>query len=250
MWDVPSFYSEKYNVLIQRESGQGQPYYHAAWGVDERRSCVDKNCSNVAHIDWWRVVEEVEDRVGAPVFEVSGAEEYVAPSSYLPDPGREQEEFERGKQALEPDDWRRWWYNGYGDNMSNIDLAERAEKLAWRDTSDSHWDGPTDGSDKSNWAATVSRHRDSDPLAVSNYVVIYQDMIQRFPEDVEDHRFSHFAVGWIDHLFVRIYDANGEFTPAFDAIIEWEQRLSDYPVADEEHFSETEMKMGYDPEDY
>ena len=120
------------------------------------------------------------------------------------------------------------------------DLEQRAAELAWRDTVDSYWEGPSDGSDKSAWAMTISKHRDSGLLDESNYEVISADMKKRFPDDVEDVRFSHWAVGWVDHLFVRIRDANGAFTPAFEAIVEWEQELADYPVADEEHYSDLE----------
>lgn len=175
---------------------------------------------------------------------------HVAPSEYQPpreflSPTREQEEEERLRRAAAAPDvpeTRKWWYMGYGGTMSEKELKKRAEDLAWRDTRDSYWEGPSDGSDKSNWAMTVSKHRDSGLLDESNYEVISEDMRTRFPDDVEDVRFSHWAVGWVDHLFVRIHDANGEFTPAFDAIVDWEQQLSDYPVADEDHYSNLEYE--------
>jgi len=143
--------------------------------------------------------------------------------------------------------WSRGYYQGYGGNMS--DIERRAEELAWRNTRDSIWEGPEDDSDPANWALTVSRSRDSDPLGVSNFEVISEDILRRFPDDAEVHRFRHWAVGWVDHLFVRIRDDRGNITPAFEAIVEWEEQLSDYPVADEEHLSETEQEMGYDPEE-
>lgn len=128
--------------------------------------------------------------------------------------------------------------------MTKSEMRKRAEELAWRDTADSYWEGPEDGSDKGDWAVTISKHRDSDALQVSNYNVISRDMISRFEDDVEEHSFSHWAVGWVEHLFVRIHDEGGEFTPAFVAIMEWEERLEEYPIADEDDYSETEMEMG------
>jgi hypothetical protein len=321
---------------------------------------------NLWNYAWWDAVDNF--------FYWPEATEYKAPSSYLPDPGREQEEFEREKRALKPNDWRRWWYmgygqagdvpsrvrqvcedmlvkamqayyhelvaewkagleegtwgedwivgqwtdvleklkvgdrwqieefvrymddeeltyslcfhalmidrvgkqnideyspedwktigsymasiwdqlggsqefKGYGGNMSNGDLAQKAQEWAWHDSRDQHWDGPTDGSDKENWAQTVSMNRDSDLMEQSNFNTISYDMETRFPDDVEQHRFGHWAVGHIDHLFVRIYDANGEYTPAFDAIVEWEQRLADYPVADEDDYSRMELEATFD----
>jgi len=137
--------------------------------------------------------------------------------------------------------------NGLGGEDMD-DIEQRAEQLAWRDTRDSFWEGPMDESDRTNWAATIAQHRDSDPLAVSNYRVISRDLESKFPDDVEEHRFSHWAVGWMDHLFVRIRDDQGNFTPAFLRVIEWEEELENYPVANEEDLGEVEMEMGYDPD--
>jgi hypothetical protein len=69
-------------------------------------------------------------------------------------------------------------------------------------------------------------------------------MLERFPDDVEAHTFRHWAVGWVDHLFVRIHDERGEITPAFASIMEWEERLEEYPVADDDDYSETALEMG------
>lgn len=92
------------------------------------------------------------------------------------------------------------------------------------------------------WAITISVHRDSGLLDQSNYAVIKKDMEERFPNDVSDERFNHWAVGWVDHLLVRMLDGKGNVTPAGIAILEWQDRLSDYPVADESDYSERETE--------
>lgn len=103
----------------------------------------------------------------------------------------------------------------------------------------------------------LSRHRDSDVLGVSNWVTIQNDMVDRFPDDVEVMGSSHWAVGWCDELFVRVRDDEGNFTPAFEAYYEWYEKLASYPVADEDDLCEREaadvrdtLKSCYDvPED-
>ena len=131
--------------------------------------------------------------------------------------------------------------------MTSAELKRAAEERVWHDTPDSVWDGPYDDSDPSTWAVIISYHRDSDPLEVSNYRVISKDLEERFPDDVEQHHFRHWAVGWIDHLFVRAYDQNGKITPAFKAAMEWLEALQEYPVADEMDLAEVELEMGYEP---
>jgi hypothetical protein len=99
---------------------------------------------------------------------------------------------------------------------------------------------PQDGTDPSQWAATVGRHRDSTLLEESNWAVVTADMQKRFPDDTEIVRFGHWGVGWVEELFVRIWDASGEITPAFQAAAEWRGALEGYPVANDEHYSQME----------
>lgn len=92
------------------------------------------------------------------------------------------------------------------------------------------------------WAFTISVHRDSGSLDRSNYRTIARDMETRFPGDVETVHAGHWAVGWIDHLAVRMLDDAGEVTRAGIAALEWADALSSYPVADELDLSEVESQ--------
>lgn len=86
------------------------------------------------------------------------------------------------------------------------------------------------------WYATgVSRTRDSDPLEESNWQVVSEDLQERFPESFDVHHFGHWACGWYDRLYVRADDAF-----AIRALQEWSDALSDYPIANEEHYSALE----------
>ena len=108
-------------------------------------------------------------------------------------------------------------------------------------------------------AFTFSVHRDSDALERSNWRVITKDLTQRFQDDCRITRARHWAVGWIEHLVVRVLtpgtdvdawwrearkpvderamDLQACFTPAYEAAMEWKHKLERYPVADEDDYS-------------
>lgn len=88
------------------------------------------------------------------------------------------------------------------------------------------------------WAASVTR--DSGALERSNWQVITADMLARFPTDCAVERFSHWACGHIDKLAVRCFDDDGKETDAGQAVVEWHEKLADYPVACEDHWSALE----------
>jgi hypothetical protein len=96
------------------------------------------------------------------------------------------------------------------------------------------------------WAMTFSRNRDSGLLEQSNYDVIKEDLEKKFPKDVSDERFTHFAVGWIDQLLVRMLDKNGKVTKAGIAALEWKDRLERYPVASDEDYSRRQLEAALD----
>jgi len=90
------------------------------------------------------------------------------------------------------------------------------------------------------WGFTISQNRDSGPMERSNWEVITEDMEKRFPKNVEIVHSSHWAVGWVEQLAVRMLDKRGKVTKAGKAILDWKESLENYPVADEEHFSDLE----------
>jgi hypothetical protein len=88
--------------------------------------------------------------------------------------------------------------------------------------------------EREGWLIVLSQHRDSDALERSNWDVITADMLARFPDDAAIERQNHWAVGWTETLLVR------PGSPALAAAEGWTAKLADYPVADEEAFSELE----------
>lgn len=82
--------------------------------------------------------------------------------------------------------------------------------------------------------------RDSDLLEVSNAAEI-----KRLLEDRTDlegmweiTQLSHWAVGWVDHLAFRVLNDDGTVNePMVEFWMEIEEKLSDYPVLDEDDYS-------------
>lgn len=85
--------------------------------------------------------------------------------------------------------------------------------------------------DRTGWLIVLGQHRDSDALERSNWEVISDDLMTRYPDDVAIERFSNWAVGWSESLLVR------PGSPALGAAKTWHDKLAQYPVADEDHYS-------------
>lgn len=94
----------------------------------------------------------------------------------------------------------------------------------------------------------IAQTRDSDILDVSNFRSIYNDLKKIADSNniecgVEILRFGHWACGWVEYLVI----------PKNDILVqETEQilnKLDDYPVFDEDLYSEYLYEEGYPEED-
>lgn len=85
------------------------------------------------------------------------------------------------------------------------------------------------------YALPFSTHRDANTLTRSNWRVIHEDLTGRFPDSVESHSFGHWAVGWVERLYVR-RDAD----EAIAAAGEWIDTLESSGIADKSDLSELE----------
>lgn len=94
------------------------------------------------------------------------------------------------------------------------------------------------------WAFTFSRHRDSDSIQIDNFRVVVETMEEEFPDDFEIVSCSHWAVGWIDHLAVRMLDDEGKVTDAGLRVLEFKYAVEDYPLLDEMGHSERYFRCG------
>jgi hypothetical protein len=94
------------------------------------------------------------------------------------------------------------------------------------------------------WAIFYTSHRDSGLLDQSNSAVIEKAM-EPFTEDddpdVVNESHNHWAVGHIDGFSVRVF-RNGEVTQAFETYHELSERMAEYPVLDEDDYSQREFE--------
>jgi hypothetical protein len=116
-----------------------------------------------------------------------------------------------------------------------------------------YWMGkPWDG-----WFVGISRHRDSDTLTRSNYEVFFNALLKIPASYVDDTinggspfcgsdtwnetptiyevNESHWAVGWIE--WIAIHGSNSAALKLADEML---SEMKDYPVLDEDHWSELE----------
>ncbi len=131
------------------------------------------------------------------------------------------------------------------DATADIERAAREAAGNWRSFQCFAWSrGYAELDDPDNWAIVYTHHRDSGLLDESNAEAIAEAM-RPFVEadtenpDVYEEHHSHWAVGWIDGYAIRVF-RDGEITDAFRAWFDLNQQLDDYPVLDEEDYSNRE----------
>lgn len=125
------------------------------------------------------------------------------------------------------------------------DLETAASMAAgnWRKFQSFGWSGERELEDSQNWAIIYTHNRDSGLLEQSNGAEI-EKALEKFTEgdnpDVVFESHGHFACGWVDGFSVRVYSENGVITEAFKAVHELLAKLADYPVLNEEEYSQWE----------
>ena len=89
------------------------------------------------------------------------------------------------------------------------------------------------------WLCVLTRSRDSDLLTESNFETALE-MLGGEGDNVEIHRFGHWACGWWEALAVK------DNTPQAKIAEEIEGNMESYPVLDEEDFSRREDEAAQD----
>jgi hypothetical protein len=130
--------------------------------------------------------------------------------------------------------------------IAEMTLQDAAKEAAgnWQSWTCFVWDRERDLDEPNNWAIIYTHNRDSGFLAQSNADAIEKAM-EPFTDtddpDVGMESHSHWAVGHVDGFSIRVY-RNGEITDAFKAYHELSEQLADYPILDEEDYSERELE--------
>jgi hypothetical protein len=131
--------------------------------------------------------------------------------------------------------------------LGELTLEDAATEAAgnWQNWTCFVWDRERDlVDDPEHWAIVYTHNRDSGLLAQSNADAIEKAM-EPFTDtgdpDVVFESHSHWAVGHVDGFSIRVF-RDGEVTEAFRAYHELSEQLADYPILDEEDYSERELE--------
>lgn len=92
--------------------------------------------------------------------------------------------------------------------------------------------------------------RDSDYIERSNWDYVIKHLSDRFPnEDWVINRASHFLVGWVDELLVKIHNEDDSYTNLFLWMVDLHTRLENYPILDEFKASQYEWDENHPEHD-
>jgi len=102
-----------------------------------------------------------------------------------------------------------------------------------------------DGGEKygKTWAVVQLCGHGAGALALSNFAVISGDLKIHEPAADWEILEALTMFGHLKALGVRLLTEDGQLTSAGLRMVEWYQRLDDYPIADEEHYSNTEQEI-------
>jgi hypothetical protein len=132
-------------------------------------------------------------------------------------------------------------------NWDDADLAERAERAAgnWQKFQCFCWHRQPDNPER--WAILYTHNRDSTLLDQSNAEVIAKELQPFIARgSVIPERHSHWAVGHVSGYAILVFTKGGKITRAFRKWCELQDRLDDYPILDEEDYSQREMDATFE----
>jgi hypothetical protein len=121
------------------------------------------------------------------------------------------------------------------------DLESAAREAAgnWRDFDCFSWHRQHELESPDDWAIVYTHNRDSGLLDQSNAAAI-AEALKPFtkgqdPDVVAEHHTS-WLCGWVDGLSIKVFK-RGRITRAFRTYFDLQQRLNDYPLLDEDDYS-------------
>ncbi|MGD0519590.1 MAG: hypothetical protein ABSA26_18810 [Thermoguttaceae bacterium] len=127
--------------------------------------------------------------------------------------------------------------------IGELKLEDAAQEAAgnWQHFDCFSWHRASELDDPENWAIIYTHHRDSGLIDLSNSEAIAEALKPFLGKDIIAEHHHHWAVGHIDGYSIRVY-RRGHITRAFRAYQKLAQRLTDYPILDEEDYSSREYE--------
>jgi len=130
-------------------------------------------------------------------------------------------------------------------DWSDIEAAAKEMAGNWRKFNCFAWHRGCKLEDAENWAIHYTSNRDSGLLEQSNEAEINK-RLHPFSEgadpDLVFEQHSHWACGYLDGFSIRVYGPDGSITPAFGEFCRIKEALEDYPVLNEEDYSDREYE--------
>lgn len=137
----------------------------------------------------------------------------------------------------------RAWYT----KLVARDVCAAARELAgnWQQFKDFGWNAEP-AVHPEDYAILYLSNRDSDCLEESNAAAILLELSEHSGsiadgDEIEEQSHRHWAVGHVDGIVIRCVNEYGEPTAAFQALYAIAERLDEYPIQDEDDFSEREQ---------
>ncbi len=127
--------------------------------------------------------------------------------------------------------------------LGEIKIEDAAKEAAgnWRHFECFSWHRASELHDPENWAVVYTHHRDSGLIELSNAKAITNVLKPLIGKDMIAEHHHHWACGWIDGFSIRVYH-RGHITRAFRTYHEIAQRLTDYPILDEDDYCNREYE--------
>ncbi len=130
-----------------------------------------------------------------------------------------------------------------GINWTNVEATARELAGNWQKFTCFAWHRGYELEDADKWAIVYTSGRDSGLLAQSNHDEIAK-RLEPFTEgddpDVVAESHSHWAVGYVDGYSIRVFGKDGSITDAFLEYARIQNQRADYPVLNEEDYSQRE----------
>jgi hypothetical protein len=117
-------------------------------------------------------------------------------------------------------------------------VEEAAEELVgnWMSFNDFSWDRSSELDDADQYCLVYTHNRDSGLLDQSNAEAIHQALMPFLNKDVLEEHHTHWACGWCEGYAIKVFK-RGRITRAFRTYYNLQQRLAEYPLLDEDDYS-------------
>ena len=130
--------------------------------------------------------------------------------------------------------------------IGELDLESAAKEAVgnWQGFDCFSWDRSNEIEDADQFCLVYTINRDSGLLDQSNAETIHEAMmpfLNRKPCDAMEEHHTHWAVGWVDGYAIRVF-RRGRITKAFRTWHDLQSRLADYPILNEDDYSQREYE--------